>query len=322
VVAGSLTLLVLMLSALGLPGLGGRPASRLALGKGPGNAGATRVTTPTPRSTPTSTESPSPEATAGFTETTETATIAGLARTYVMFVPVHPVAVRIPALVVLHGLGVTPDEEADRDGLIPLAFAGDAELIYPAGFEQSWNGGSCCGSAQTAGIDDVTFVATLLRQAQANPALSGPYLLGYSNGGKVAFRVACTDPSLLAGLISVHAVPGTACQPGAPVSLLQVASRKDPRVTYDSTTAPHVVGGFREATVIAQVAAWRERDACAGAAPAGRTTGGLTTQTWHCSAATSVELATYAEGDHTWPSGGNGTPSAAEVVWAFVTSGP
>jgi polyhydroxybutyrate depolymerase len=231
------------------------------------------------------------------------------------------VAARIPALVVLHGLGVTADQEAERDGLTPLAFAGDAELIYPAGFEQSWDGGSCCGPAQTAGVDDVSFVATLLRQAQANPALSGSYLLGYSNGGKVAFRVACADPSLLTGLISVHAVPGTACQAGAPVSLLQVANRKDPRVTYDSTTAAHVVGGFREATVVAQVAAWRSRDACDGTAPLGKTSGGLTTQTWHCRAATRVELATYADGDHTWPTGGNGTPSAAEVVWAFVTSG-
>jgi polyhydroxybutyrate depolymerase len=318
-VAGSLTLLVVVLSILALPGLDGRPASRLAVGKGPGNAGAAPAgTRPTP---PTSTASPPPAVTTGFTETTQTVTVAGLARTYVTFLPDHPVAARIPAVVVLHGLGVTPDQEAARDGLIPLAFAGDAELIYPAGFEQSWDGGSCCGSAQTAGIDDVSFVAMLLRQAQANPALSASYLLGYSNGGKVAFRVACTDPSLMTALISVHAVPGTACQAGAPVSLLQVATRKDPRVTYDSTTAAHVIGGFREATVVAQVALWRSRDGCSGNPPVGKTSGGVTTQTWQCGGGTRVELATYADGDHTWPSGGNGAPSAAEVVWAFVTSG-
>jgi polyhydroxybutyrate depolymerase len=318
-VASSLTILVVVLSVLGLPGLHDRPASRLAVGKGPGNAGAAPASTPP--SAPTSTESPPPPVTTGFTETTQTATVAGLARTYVTFLPVHPVAARIPALVVLHGLGVTPDEEAGRDGLIPLVFAGDAELVYPAGFEQSWDGGSCCGPAQTAGIDDVSFIAMLLRQEQENPALSATYLLGYSNGGKVAFRVACADPSLMTGLISVHAVPGTACQAGAPVSLLQVASRKDPRVTYDSTTPAHVVGGFREATVVAQVDAWRSRDGCGANPPAGKTSGGVITQTWQCGAGTRVELATYAVGDHTWPSGGNGTPSAAEVVWAFVTSG-
>jgi polyhydroxybutyrate depolymerase len=310
--------IVVGLSILAMPGLDGGPASRLAVGKGPGNEGAAPPSKPV--STPTSTASPSPVVTTGFTETTQTVTIAGLTRTYVTFVPVHPAAVRIPALVVLHGLGVTPDQEASRDGLIPLAFAGDAELVYPAGYQESWDGGSCCGSAQTSGIDDVSFVATLLRQVQSDPAVSGDYLIGYSNGGKVAFRVGCADPTLMTGLISIHAVPGTACQPGPPVSLLQVASTKDARVTYDSTTPTHVVGGFREATVVAQVAAWRSRDACDGS-PVAATTGELGAQTWHCTAGTRVELATYAGGDHTWPDGGNGTPSAAEVIWAFVTAG-
>jgi polyhydroxybutyrate depolymerase len=307
------------LSILAIPGLDRAPASRLAVGKGPSNADA--VSPSRPVSTPTSTASPSPADTTGFTETTQTVTVAGLSRTYVTFAPDHPAAARIPALVVLHGLGVTPDQEADRDGLIPLAFAGDAELVYPAGYQQSWDGGSCCGPAQTSGIDDVSFVATLLRQVQSDPALSGDYLIGYSNGGKVAFRVGCADPTLMTGLISVHAVPGTSCQPGPPVSLLQVAGTKDPRVTYDSTTQAHVVGGFREATVVAQVAAWRGRDACDGA-PVAATTGQLTAETWHCTDGTRVELAAYAGGDHTWPTGGNGTPSAAEVIWAFVTSGP
>jgi polyhydroxybutyrate depolymerase len=310
---------VVGLSILAMPGLDRAPASRLAVGKGSGNADA--VPPSRPVVTPTATASPSPADTTGFTETTQTVTVAGLPRTYVTFVPVHPAAARIPALVVLHGLGVTPDEEAIRDGLIPLAFAGDAELVYPAGYQQSWDGGSCCGPAQTSGVDDVSFVATLLRQLQSDPALSGDYLMGYSNGGKVAFRVGCADPTLMTALISVHAVPGTACQPGPPVSLLQVANTKDPRVTYDSTTPAHVVGGFREATVVAQVAAWRSRDACDGT-PVAATTGALTAQTWHCTDGTRVELATYAGGDHTWPTGGNGTPSAAEVIWAFVTSGP
>jgi polyhydroxybutyrate depolymerase len=310
--------IVVGLSILAMPGLDGGPASHLAVGKGPDNADAAPPSRPV--SAPTSTASPSPADTTGFTETTQTVTIAGLTRTYVSFLPVHPAAARIPALVVLHGLGVTPDQEASRDGLIPLAFAGDAELVYPAGYQQSWDGGSCCGAAQTSGIDDVSFVTTLLRQVQSDPALSGDYLIGYSNGGKVAFRVGCADPTLVTGLISVHAVPGTACQPGPPVSLLQVASTKDPRVTYDSTTQTHVVGGFREATVVAQVAAWRSRDAC-DSNPVAATTGELGAQTWHCTAGTRVELATYAGGDHTWPDGGNGTPSAAEVIWAFVTAG-
>ena len=164
------------------------------------------------------------------------------------------------------------------------------------------------------------FIVTLLRQVQANPAVSGTYLAGYSNGAKVAFRVACTDPSLLTGLISVHAVPGTACQPGIPVTMLLVANTTDPRVTYDATTPAHIVGGFREPTVLAEAGAWRSRDACTtGAVKASAP--GLSIQTWSCSAGTRVQLATYAGGDHTWPPGGNGTPPASAVIWDFVASG-
>ena len=294
----------------------GKTASHSAAGPAPAR-GAVPAPTPSVTATGTATPGDSQAAPAGYTETTQTVTIGTVVRSYLSFMPVQPVATRIPVIVMLHGLAVTPSFESVRDSLLPLAASGQLVLVYPAGYLETWNGVSCCGSAMTAGIDDVDFIATLLHQEQAKPSISGIYLAGYSNGAKVAFRVACTDPSLITGLISVHGVPGTACLPGAPVTMLQVASTADPRVTYDSTTPAHIVGGFREQTVLAQVASWRSRDACSGA-PAPASAGTLSLRTWTCSAGTRVELATYAGGDHTWPSGGNGTPPAAQVISDFI----
>ncbi len=331
---------MLGLSLLLVPALDGVPTSRLAIGKGvvaeagtpaltpSAAAPSTRTPTTTASPTPTATASPTPTATAsppagpsGFNEVTQTVTIGSMVRTYITFNPVQPASAHIPALVVLHGLAVTPDQEANRDGLLGLAAAGAAVVVYPAGYLESWNSGSCCGSAQTAGIDDVDFVATLLRQAAANPQVAGTYLIGYSSGGKAAYRVACTDPSLLTALIAVAAVPGTTCRAGAPVSLLQVAATADPRVSYSSTQATFTLNGFKESTVTTEVATWRSRDGCT-TAPTAASAGSLTTQVWGCAAGTRVELATYAGGSHAWPAGSTGTPSGAKVIWQFVTSAP
>ena len=100
------------------------------------------------------------------------------------------------------------------------------------------------------------------------------------------------------------------------MSLLQIAGAKDERVAYDTTTLPHPVNGYREATVTGQVAVWRRRDACAGT-PAVATAGKLQTQAWTCAGGTRVELAAFAGADHGWP-GGGGTPSAAQLIWVFV----
>lgn len=314
-VGAIMTMVILGLSLLTVPAAD-VSASHLALGRDGAPSG--RTAKPSAPAAPAPPPAPTPPQT-GITETTATVVVGGLSRTYVTFSPAHPTASAIPALVVLHGINATPDEEASRDQLLPLVDAGETVAVYPAGYQKTWNGGSCCGAAEVAGVDDVAFVATLIRQLGAEPGVSSVYMIGYSNGGKVAYRVACADPELMKALISVSAVPGTSCPAGPAVSLLQIASTKDPRVAYDSMTPAHITNGFREANVIAQVATWRRRDACTGSATAA-SVGGLSTQTWTCSGTSKVVLATYAGGDHGWPTGGPGTPSAAQTIWIFVTT--
>jgi len=305
-----------------MPDLNRVPASRLALGRGGTSRphakpkpGANPSGTGSPAATQTATLAPTPEA---MTEVTESVTVGSLVRTYEVFAPSHPVAAQIPALVMLHGLGVTGDEEALRDGLLWMAADGDAVVVYPNGYKVSWNGGSCCGSAQIAGIDDQDFILDVVRTLGANPEIKGIYVGGYSNGAKVAYEVACADPSLIAGVVSVHAVPGGACLDNGPVSLLMIANTTDPRVAYDATHIIPVVNGFRETTVLGEAAVWRSRDACSGAST---TAAGawLTTQTWSCSSGTRVVLATYAGGDHGWPASVPGTPSPGQVIWTFMS---
>ncbi len=254
---------------------------------------------------------------------TRTIEVNGVPRTYDVVVPTRRAFAHVPVVVVLHGRAVTPAIEEVRDGFVPIARAGRVVLVYPAGHGQSWNAGACCGPAHAAGVDDVAFVDALIRSLRADPALapSRVGLAGYSNGGKLAYDVVCQRPSLVSAVAIVAAVPVASCPAGAPVPLLQVAGTADPEVRYDGS-AGSTVSGFRQATVSEQVAAWRARDRCTGAA-AVRVTGALRTETWTaCAAGSRVQLATYVGGGHGWPIGDASTPPAATVIWQFLDRSP
>jgi polyhydroxybutyrate depolymerase len=263
---------------------------------------------------------PTPVLPDGLTPVTSSVTVGGMVRTYDVFSPPAGATGRLPALVVLHGRKSSVTVEESRDGLIQLAKQGKALVVYPSGYGQSWNAGACCGPAQVAGVDDVSFVTDLIRSVGSRPDVSAVYLVGYSNGGRMAYDIVCAHPKLVSSFVVVAAVPVIACTPGAPVSLLEMVGTVDPILAYDSSSPPLHVNGYREPTVTDQVALWRKRDGCT-AVVSTQTTGTFRLQTWsHCNAGSVVALGTYQGGGHAWPAGGGGVPSGGDVLWRFLTA--
>jgi polyhydroxybutyrate depolymerase len=255
----------------------------------------------------------------GVTPTTSSITVGTMVRTYDTFSPPAGTG-RVPALVVLHGRKTSLTLEESRDGLIQLAHQGKAVVVYPAGYGQSWNAGACCGAAQVAGIDDLTFLTDLIRAVGSQPNVSAVYLVGYSNGGRMAYDVVCAHPKLVSSFVVVAAVPVVACPPGAPVSLLEMVGTVDPILAYDAKAPRQHINGYPEATVTDQVALWRKRNGCS-LASATQTTGTFHLQTWsHCAGGSVVALGTYQGAGHAWPGGGHGAPSGADVLWRFLTA--
>jgi polyhydroxybutyrate depolymerase len=244
--------------------------------------------------------------------------VGGQARSYLLVRPVPVTGAALPVLVVLHGRGMTP---AGIERVTHFAGAtGRAILVFPAGYQRSWNAGGCCGAAHAAGVDDVAFLTALVRHLDALPGASDRqvYLVGYSNGGRMAYRMACLDPGAFAGVAAVEAVPVATCPRADPVPLMIVASRNDPLLRVAPGGPALTVDGYREPSVAATVQTWRRLDGCAPATTS-RSQGRLTVTSWaSCRGGARVALALYQGGSHAWPEGSPGTPPVQSVVWRFL----
>ncbi|HVW35625.1 MAG TPA: PHB depolymerase family esterase [Acidimicrobiia bacterium] len=253
-------------------------------------------------------------------------TVDGLTRRYIV---VRPAAAatkaggKLPVVVVLHGRNATPELEEQRTGFGPLA--GPAILVYPAGYQESWNAGSCCAGAHEAGVDDVAFLTGVVHRVlstEPDADAGRVFLVGFSNGGKMAYRLACADPTLFAGLAVVGAVPVSTCAqpPAVPAALL--AFDHDPLLTLTPAEPPKPVNGFPQASLDEEAAALRSADGCTGAGDRS-VTGTLTTTTWtDCATGKPMEFGIYQGNIHVWPAGDAQTPSAEQVIWTFFRSLP
>ena len=119
------------------------------------------------------------------------------------------------------------------------------------------------------------------------------YLVGYSNGGRMAYRLACADPGAFSGVAAVEAVAVSSCSQVRPVPLIEVASTGDPLLTIPASGRPKHIAGHVETTVTALVRDWRQLEGCT---PASTTTAypSLRTTQWsHCDGQGRVALAVY-----------------------------
>jgi len=280
-------------------------------GNGSGGAPARPVSVTASATTPTD-----------WVTTNEALTVGGIARRYLL---VRPAArsskAALPVVVVLHGRNATPEIEEQRTGF--PAIAGPAILVYPAGYQESWNAGACCAGAHDAGVDDVAFLTDVVRSvlaSQHDAAADRVFLVGFSNGGKMAFRLACADPGLFDAVAVVGAVPVSTCDHSQAVRFAELAFDSDPLFTLTPAQPRKPVNGFPQASIEEEAAALRAANACRGDGHQ-QVQGSLTLTLWaDCRSGKPVELGLYHGNTHVWPAGDAATPSAGQVIWTFFRS--
>ncbi|ROO89797.1 polyhydroxybutyrate depolymerase [Actinocorallia herbida] len=147
----------------------------------------------------------------------------------------------LPLVLAVHGGASTAERFQEESGFDAVADDKGFLVAYPEGFLRSWNAGPCCGPAKVAKADDAGFLRTLIdrlvRAGVADP--ERVFVAGFSNGGGMAYRLACEGPGRVKGIGVVSASLVIGCEPERPVSAMIVHGRKD-------TSVPFQGGGRRD----------------------------------------------------------------------------
>ena len=151
---------------------------------------------------------------------------------------------RYPLVLVLHGYGATGKLQEAYFGLNHLAAQSQAFVLAPDGLTDStghqfWNADPACCDFDHTNPDDVGYLGGLIDAVSAAWPVdpSQIYVIGHSNGGYMAYRLACdradvvTDIVVLAGAAASD--PST-CTPSQPVDVLHLHGTADTEVPYSN----------------------------------------------------------------------------------------
>ena len=184
----------------------------------------------------------------------------GRLRSYLLFVPSTSNPMKpAPLFIALHGgLGSAAQFESNS-GLSEFAESNGFYVVYPNGIAaienqvglQTWNAGDCCGPAARNNVDDVTFIKILISQLKSSYSIdpSRVFAIGHSNGGMLAYKLACELSDEITGIGVQSASLGmNQCQPTHPVSVVHIHGTSDKNFPIDGGVGSGIAGvQFRSA---------------------------------------------------------------------------
>jgi polyhydroxybutyrate depolymerase len=268
-----------------------------------GSAAAADSTVATPLTSSVVSSAPAPGGAAGTTWVLSLP-YGGLQRSYRLFVPTALPAGPRPLVLMLHGLETTASWMELRGTDVGAAAAGTL-VAYPEGIGMSWNSGTCCGAAKTAGLDDVGFLAAIIADVKARMLVDAARVAigGASDGGVMSYRFGCDRTDLVSALYIVASVNLEQCAPSRPVSLMHLHGQADPTVPYLGTSFSTITGTAIPA-VADEVLKWAAADSCGSTITTtynqGRTDVPIFSMDG-CPAGISVQLVRSKYMTHTWP---------------------
>lgn len=133
----------------------------------------------------------------------------------------------VPLMIALHGRSWTAAGFRDLSQINLLSNANNFIVAYPDGLQNSWNAGNCCS---LIGADDVTLISGMIDSISSkyNIDKTRVWALGWSNGGMMAYRLACELSEKVTAIAIGGAVfAADSCKPAKPVSVFAIHGTDD-----------------------------------------------------------------------------------------------
>ncbi len=179
-------------------------------------------------------------------------TVFGGDRQVVLQVPAKlDPAKHYPLILVLHGYGATGRVQEGFFGVNALVDGSEAFVLAPDGNANSmglqyWNADPACCDFEHANPDDVGYLGGLIDDVTAawSPIDKGMViLLGHSNGGYMAYRMACDRADVVTNILVLAGAAASdpqTCNPSQPVEVLHMHGTADTEVPYDQNAVQSV----------------------------------------------------------------------------------
>jgi polyhydroxybutyrate depolymerase len=177
-----------------------------------------------------------------------------------------------PLLILLHGLGASGRDMGEHTHFASLAARERLYWTAPEGSidaqgRRFWEATETCCNFDKKPVDHVGFMRRIIENATQKHAVDPKrvYVIGFSNGGFMAHRLACELSTMLAGIVSISGAgpnPGATCRPQAPIDILEIHADKDPVVTYGGGTLFKREGYPAHIGALETVQKWAARNAC------------------------------------------------------------
>ena len=159
-------------------------------------------------------------------------------RSYLLVLPANYQPEReYKLLLAFHGSGGTSKNMQDMAGF--SRYSNDYIFAYPQAGTVEWNEGCNCNIAHRLGIDDLTFVDTVIADIKAKHRIKAGeiYAAGYSQGGLFTQNLACNRSATFKAF-AVVAAPmsyqlSLNCAPEQPVSIMMVMGEDDSVLPYN-----------------------------------------------------------------------------------------
>src|SRR6266566_1105536 len=253
---------------------------------------------------------------------------AGLARTFIVHLAPTYGTQPQPVVINYHGYDNTAQRTAQHTNMGAEADKAGFILVFPQAVDSppSWNAG-IGHLGPTGDADDVQFTRDLISYLEHNYCVDTHriYVAGYSLGGGMAYRIACTLSDRIAALATVEGAfyhfPG-GCNPSRPLPVLEIHGQADQLAPYGGNPSMGM------AAVQVYLNVWLAHDHCQSTNKVIYQKADVTGIQWpDCAAGTVVEHYRIRDGGHTWPGSSpipelgytTHTIDANVVIWSFFS---